>query len=378
MLYSGIIINGEPICLNGSEIIPYIKNYVDSNSQIREEYDKFIQGQMVVSDTNYEEFAIRVLGWIIIEDTTVYYPEGIQGLDKMSYLLAGYDLKKKNRYVLKGNKYIQYIDPIEDKIRKQGMPLVTSTENELSFWYPKTNNIGFKTPKTLITEFTDEELSIIKSANFNDFDYETLTRRIKEEAIKQNFDLNRDMFMRFGCSSNKFFFGSCHLASLDFLPDRLLAYFDGLYDKLEWRKSAELVLREFIKTDYYRRQIYHGMPLNTEFRVFFDFDTNQLLGIYNYWDKETMIDNLHSRDDRMTFADTIPLIERDFNKLSPYLEEEAKNKLPNANLSGKWSIDFMYDGSNFVLIDMGRAECSYYYEKVIEKQLSLQNPYKQN
>ena len=86
-----------------------------------------------------------------------------------------------------------------------------------------------------------------------------------------------------------------------------------------------------------------------------------------------MIDNLHSRDERMTFADTIPLIERDFNLLSPYLEDEVKKKLPNANLSGKWAVDFMYDGTNFVLIDMARAECSYYYEKVLEKQLSLQN-----
>lgn len=60
-------------------------------------------------------------------------------------------------------------------------------------------------------------------------------------------------------------------------------------------------------------------------------------------------------------------------EIIPYLEDEAKKKLPSANLQGKWSIDFMYDGSNFVLIDMGRAECSYYYDKVVAKQLALQS-----
>lgn len=371
MLILGIIRDKKKIELKDEEIIPYIKEYVNSNSGLKEAYERFIKGQLMVSDENYKKFAISVLGWAIIDGNVVYYPEGFEGLDKIAYLRAGRELKKMNRCVLKNNRYVKYIDPIELEIMSLGMPLMNSPENELSYWYPKTANIGFRTPDTLITEFTDQELKVIKSAKFNEFDYKALEKRIRDDANRQDFALERDLFLRLGCSSNKFFFGSCHIDDLEFLPDKLLAHFDGLYEKLEWRESAELVLREFIKTDYYRRQIYHGMPLNTEFRVFFDFDTNELLGIYNYWDKETMIDNLHSRDDRMTFADTIPLIERDFNKLAPYLEDEAKKKLPNADLKGKWSIDFMYDGTNFVLIDMARAECSYYYEKVVKKQLAL-------
>ncbi len=373
MLTSGVIIGEKQIELKNDEILSFIKRYITDHPEINEQYEKFANCQLIVSDENYKDFAIRVLGWTVIEKGIVYYPKNVKNIDKMAYLLAGYDLKKMEKYVLKDKRYVPYIDPIEIEIQELGGKIVNSSENEMSYWYPKTSNIGFKTPETLITAFTDEELNIIKRAEFNNFDYETLKRRLNEEAIRQNFNLDQELFMRFGCASNKFFFASCHLPSMEFLPDRLLAYFDGLYEKLEWRSSAELVLREFIKTNYYRRQIYHGMPLNTEFRVFFDFDTNELLGIYNYWDKETMIDNLHTRDERMTFADTIPLIERDFKLLSPYLEDETRKKLPNANLKGKWSIDFMYDGNNFVLIDMGRAECSYYYEKVLEKQLLLQN-----
>lgn len=373
MLTSGIIIDERQIKLKDDEIIPFIKRYVNVHEEIKEEYEKFANCQMIVGDENYREFVVRTLGWVVIENIKAYYPKDVKNLDKMAYLKAGFDLKKMDKYVPKGKRYVPYIDPIEMKIQELGGKVVNSPENELSFWYPKTSNIGFKTPETLITAFTEEELGIIKRAEFDNFNYEDLKRRLNEKATRQNFNLNQELFMRFGCASNKAFFASCHLPSMDFLPDRLLAYFDGLYEKLEWRESAELVLREFIKTNYYRRQIYHGMPLNTEFRIFFDFDTNEFLGIYNYWDKETMIDNIHTRDERMTFADTIPLIERDFNLLSPYLEDEVKKKLPNANLAGKWAVDFMYDGTNFVLIDMARAECSYYYEKVLEKQLSLQN-----
>ncbi len=373
MLVSGIIKDGKEIELKDEEIISYIKEYVNSKPNLKEDYEIFTQGQLMVSDDNYEEYAVRVLGWTIVEKANIYYQEGNKDFDKLAYLIAGYNLEKMKPFVLKDGRYVQYINPIELEVRKAGMPLVNKPENELSFWYPKTANIGFKTPDTLITKFTDEEFKVIKSTKFEDFNHEALQKRIIADAAKENFDLDRDLFIRFGCSSNKFFFGSCHLPDLEFLPSRLLAFFDGLYEKLEWRESAELVLREFIKTSYYRRQIYHGMPLNTEFRVFFDFDTNEVLGVYNYWDSETMIDNLHSREDRMTFSDTMPLLERDFKLLAPYLEDEAKKKLPSANLTGKWSIDFMYDGTNFVLIDMGLAECSYYYEKVLEKQLALQN-----
>lgn len=373
MLITGIIKDGKEIDIKEEEIIPYIKEYVNSDSNLKDNYEIFTQGQLMVSDDNYEEFAIKVLGWTIVEKTRIYYQEGNKDFDKMAYLLAGFKLEKIKPYVLENGRYVQYVNPIEREVEKLGFALSNSKENELSFWYPKTSNIGFKTPDTLITQFTDEEFRIIQSTKFDDFNHEALQKRIIDEAAKENFNLDRDLFLRFGCSSNKFFFGSCHLNGLDFLPNRLLAFFDGLYEKLEWRESAELVLREFIKTNYYRRQIYHGMPLNTEFRVFFDFDTHEILGIFNYWDTETMIENLYSKDDRMTFADTAPLIERDFNNLAPYLEEEAKKKLPAADLKGKWSIDFMWDGNNFVLIDMALAECSYYYEKVLEKQLALKN-----
>ena len=87
--------------------------------------------------------------------------------------------------------------------------------------------------------------------------------------------------------------------------------------------------------------------------------------------KDTMLDNLHNNQDLITFANTTHEIECDFNNLSPFLKKEAEYKLPNADLKGKWSVDFLYDGKEFILIDMAHAECSYYYDKVLSKQRTL-------
>lgn len=162
MLYSGIIFNGEQISLKPDEILPYIKNLINSNHDLKKDYEIFLNGQMIVDDINYEEYAVRVLGMVIIENNTVYYQEGTEGIDKIEYLRCGYNLQKKKNYVLKNGRYVEYISPIELEVRRLGMPLVNKPENELSFWYPKTANIGFKTPDTLITEFTDEELNSLR------------------------------------------------------------------------------------------------------------------------------------------------------------------------------------------------------------------------
>ena len=184
-------------------------------------------------------------------------------------------------------------------------------------------------------------------------------------------DLSNEMFIRLGNSSNKFNFDSCHINEINELYQKLMIMFDDMYFKLEWQQSIELVLREYIKTNYQRNRIYNGMPLNTEFRVFYDFDKNRILGIFNYWEKDTMLDNLHNNQDLITFANTTHEIECDFNNLSPFLKKEAEYKLPNADLKGKWSVDFLYDGKEFILIDMAHAECSYYYDKVLSKQRTL-------
>lgn len=371
MLMQGIIIKRKEIKLEENEIIPFILKFINENEEEKEKYNAFLKCQLCVTDFNAVEYAVSFMEWVIVYKSRIYYCEGNTDVDKVEYLICGFKLEKKSKLIIENGRVKSYLSAIQKEIEKIGLEHSQSEENELSFWYPKITNIGFKTPETIITSFNEEELAYIKRAEFEKMNLESLTNRVKENAIKNNFDLNRDNFIKLSIRSNKFNFTTCHLRYIEDLPNKLLAIFDNMYDAFEWAQKMDLVLREFIKTNYYRQQIYNGLPLNTEFRVFYDFDKQELLGIFNYWEKDTMLDNLYSKNDIFAFANTTASLERDFKTLSPILEKEVQEKLPQVDLKGKWSIDFLYDGEKFVLIDMGHAECSYYYDKVLERKLNF-------
>lgn len=369
MIKSGIIIENNIIEIENENLISYLYNLLEQSNQNKNYFEQFKKSQFILCDTNIIDYFVKVLGYIIIYDKTIYFQSELENdlINKIEYINNGFKLKKLPKMIYKNGKFVKYIDPIEQEIDNIGFEHSINPENNLSFWYPKTVNIGFKTPKTIIYNFTDREIYLIKSGKWSNICEKDLLEKIK--ILSENntkLDLNNEIFIRLGISSNKFNFDSCHINTIDELYQKLMIIFDDMYFKLEWEQNIELVLREYIKTNYHRNKIYNGLPLNTEFRVFYDFDTNEVLGIFNYWDKNTMLDNLRNKD-LITFANTTHEIETDFNNLYPALLEQVKYKLPNTNLNGKWSIDFLYDGTEFILIDMAHAECSYYYDKILRK-----------
>lgn len=60
--------------------------------------------------------------------------------------------------------------------------------------------------------------------------------------------------------------------------------------------ANELFVREFIKTPNNIPDIYNGMSLNTEPRLFYDFDQRKALGIFNYWNIDTMLKHFREHD----------------------------------------------------------------------------------
>lgn len=369
MIESGIIKENEIIEIKNSELISHLYNLLDQSLENQKNFKLYKQSQLFWLNSNIIDYYVKLLGFVIIYNKTIYYQSEKTNLfDKVAYVQNGFTLKKLPKTIIKDEKFIKYLNPAQQEIESIGFEHSISYENNLSFWYPKTTNIGFKTPNTIIVTLTDDEIRLIKSTKWHDLKEKEILKRIQEKA-KQNksIDLNKEMFIRLGISSNKFNFDSCHLYNINELYQKLMIIFEDMYSKLEWQPNIDLVLREYIKTDYNRNKIYNGMPLNTEFRVFYDFDEKKILGIFNYWEKNTMLDNLYDKNDLITFANTTNEIEQDFIKLYPFLKEEVDFKLPNVDLKGKWSVDFLYDGKEFILIDMAHAECSYYYDKVLSK-----------
>ncbi len=374
MIKNGIINENRVIELENNDLISYLYNIINKSEDAKNAFEIYKQSQLFWNNLSIIDYFVKVLGYVIIYDKVVYFQSELENelFDKIDYVKNGFQLQKLPKMIYKNGKFIKFLSPIQQEIEIAGFEHSISSENNLSFWYPRTANTGFKTPNTIITSFTDTETNLIKTGKWNKLCENDLLERIKTISKQSGtLDLNNEMFIRLGNSSNKFNFDSCHINGIDELYQKLMLMFDDMYFKIEYQQSIELVLREYIKTSYQRNRIYNGMPLNTEFRVFYDFDKNKILGIFNYWEKDTMLDNLHNNQDLITFANTIHEIECDFNNLYPFLKEEAEYKLSNADLKGKWSVDFLYDGKDFILIDMAHAECSYYYDKVLSKQRTL-------
>lgn len=373
MVKSGIVFAQDITEIKNDEILTYLNKLIEKSIVDKKRLEIYKKRQLFWEESNIIKYFVQVLGYTIVYDNVIFFQSAIQdkSIDKIDYIKNGYELKKLPKLIYENEKFIEYKSPVQQQIEREGFKHSMSSENNLSFWYPKTTNIGFKTPNTIITDFNDEEVKLIKETKWQSLDEKELLQRIKNSVRNGEIDLNEKMFIRLGNSSNKFNFDSCYIKDINELYKKLMIMFGDMYFKLEWVQNIELVLREYIKTNYQRNTIYNGMPLNTEFRVFYDFDENKILGIFNYWDKDTMLDNLHSQEDLIAFANTTHEIESDFTRLYPFLKEEAESKLPSADLRGKWSVDFMYDGNEFVLIDMAHAECSYYYDKVLNKQKVL-------
>jgi hypothetical protein len=366
---SGIISKQKIIELPNEKIIPFLEELILTIPGVKNNYILFEKNQVINSTTSVIKFFVKFLGYIIVFNKTIYYQDSEENekLDRIEYLKNGFKLAKMSQIIFENGRIKPYLDPVQKEIEKSGFENSSSEENDLAFWYPKTCNLGFKSPKTLIISFTDEEMRLIKSREWKKLNQEGIVERIKKANQENLLDLYDQMFIRLGGFSNKFDFDSCCIPNIDCLFKKLLTILSDTYCQFEWTIHMNLVLREFIKVNYKRDTIYNNLPLNTEFRVFYDFNKKEIMSIYNYWDTNTMLDNLIDEKEIATFCKMAPIIERDFITLKPILSTEAEEKLPKADLKGIWSIDFMWDGERFVLIDMAHAECSYYYDKVLRK-----------
>lgn len=265
--------------------------------------------------------------------------------------------------------------------------------NNFSFWFTPMSEAlktEFKVPKSLVMEYPFELREKIRQ------DRHKITPEIikeLEQFVFQNEEvkaLNKQtqhFFIKTGVFSNKFDFnGSCNLQDWDNLFEQIYAleYMAMVYSA---NYSNELVIREFIADVENRKTIYNGMPLRTEFRVFYDFNEGKVLGVANYWHPEEMIkalipysvrsifseitdvneqrklkkqllaklDNYDKQgfEEYFAYLDTKDLIVQEYEALKVVVASKVakafdENECP---LKGQWSIDIMKNGDDFYFID---------------------------
>ena len=262
-------------------------------------------------------------------------------------------------------------------------------KNSMGHWFPQlvaacSEQNFFRIPATKIAKVPPTLLQMTR------IDFQTLTPMtlaIIDEWAMRVFGLNenKDYFIKTGTYSSKFDFRNAHvkgakevrelgeyLTFIQYQAQNMAAPLSvpsiyGVSTTNEW------VVREFIEDKENNPCIYKGLPLHTEYRIFVDSDTNEVIGANPYWDAEVMLKRFGQENDAGSphqFHDYIifkahenTLMERYNNNIQTVIEH-IKELLPKLELSGQWSIDIMQNGNDFWIIDMATAENSAYYNKV--------------
>lgn len=296
-----------------------------------------------------------------IHYSTILVPQGLDilDLDEMTYELLSYD----------PNAMSKWLPPIAEQVK------------EYNF---------FKIPKTKILKVPMTLLQSTRTATYNELS--PISIEIINRYIYRVFDLDdkKDYFIKTGTFSSKFDFRNAKVTAgqevkelgsyLWYIQHQASQMASFLNNKVLYGVSTnnEWVVREFIDDVEDNPTIYNGLPLHTEYRVFVDFDTEEVIGINPYWDPEVMKQNFlevgssaqsQKQHDYVIYSAHKATLMSRYNENKDKIVEEVSKLLSNCALKGQWSIDIMQNGNDFWFIDMARASESALSECVPKEKL---------
>ena len=248
----------------------------------------------------------------------------------------------------------------------------------------------FKIPKTRIIKVP---LTLLQSTRVYEFqDLNPLSLEIINRFAMKVFDLDleKNYFIKTGTFSSKFDFRNAKVTKgqevselgsyLWFIQHQASQFASPLNNKVVYGVSSnnEWVVREFIDDVENNPTIYNGLPLHTEYRVFVDFDTEEVIGISPYWHPEVMKENfldigvsapIQKNHDYINYINHEETLMKRYEDNKDLVVSEVSRLLSDCILKGQWSIDVMQNGSDFWLIDMARASESALSECVPKEKL---------
>lgn len=248
----------------------------------------------------------------------------------------------------------------------------------------------FKIPRTRIIKVP---LALLQSTRVYEYqDLSPLSLEIINRYAQKVFelDLEKDYFIKTGTFSSKFDFRNAKVTKgqevselgsyLWYIQHQANQMASPLNNRVIYGVSSnnEWVVREFIDDKENNPTIYNGLPLHTEYRVFVDFDTEEVIGISPYWHPEVMKENfldigvsapIQKNHDYINYINHEDTLMKRYEENKSLVVSEVSKLLKDCKLKGQWSIDVMQNGSDFWLIDMARASESALSECVPKEKL---------
>lgn len=248
----------------------------------------------------------------------------------------------------------------------------------------------FKIPRTRIIKVP---LALLQSTRVYEYqELSPLSLEIINRYAQKVFelDLEKDYFIKTGTFSSKFDFRNAKVTKgqevselgsyLWYIQHQANQMASPLNNRVIYGVSSnnEWVVREFIDDKENNPTIYNGLPLHTEYRVFVDFDTEEVIGISPYWHPEVMKENfldigvsapIQKNHDYINYINHEETLMKRYEENKDLVVSEVLKLLKDCKLKGQWSIDIMQNGSDFWLIDMARASESALSECVPKEKL---------
>lgn len=291
-----------------------------------------------------------------------------------SYLSTTTPTKKQMYY----NLFRQGLDILDlDPVTYE---MLGTNHNNMGYWLPKIVDAVefqgyFKIPKTTIIKVP---MTMLQLSRCDYPDITPTTKKIINRFCHEIFELNdeNEYFVKTGIFSSKYEFRNAHVKGaqevqelgeyLMFISHQTVMMASPLNSVVRYGAATtnEWVVREYIQDKENNPCIYNGMPLHTEYRVFVDFDTQEILGVNPYWDPDIMKkrfteysdanENKQKHDYVVYSMHEQTMMDR-YNANVKQIVMKVHELLKDCALSGQWSIDIMQNGDDFYLIDMGEA-----------------------
>lgn len=275
---------------------------------------------------------------------------------------------------------------------------LSKNPNSIGNWFPQLvdatlHQTFFKLPNTKILKVP---MTLLQLTRLPYHSLSPTTVAALNQYVHKVFDLDDqgDYFIKTGTYSSKFEFRNAHVHDpqeireigqyLLFIHYQALQMASPLNNRSIYGVSTtnEWVVRDFIPDVENNPTIYKGMPLRTEYRVFVDCDTDQIIGVNPYWDPAVMKQRFGHEDDANSphqMHDYVIYKMHEESLMQKYHDNKdrvlaaVQELLPHLNLSGQWSIDVMQNSDDFYIIDMALAETSAFYE-CVPKELRHASP----
>lgn len=254
------------------------------------------------------------------------------------------------------------------------------SDNFFSNWFPKIENCGIRVPRSIIIPVEDKQFYEHCYMEHVEKDLEYFMAFAKEKIIPKikeaKFGL---LFMKNSVFSNKFDARTCMPVNTDYASIALAII--GINCGalcVESGGENEVVVRERIWTDLGEiPTIYNGLPLQPEFRVFYDFDTRKVLYSVNYWNYDYVYPHLYDATDRIVFASQREKSDRVFTEKHEDVERMVAEHMLNVEgLGGQWSVDILLDcKGEYWLIDMAVAQRSAYWHELEAEKKAQEEKY---